>query len=427
MSLKWRYWISIGLLHGVLALLVYRLLFENPVLFVLGEIFLVISLFFSFTLFRKLIAPVQFISAGVDAIKSEDFQVKYLPVGSREMDKLISTYNEMIDHLRSERVKNSEQHFFLEKLIEKIPTGIILLNFDEKMSSVNPSAQAFLDELSKEGIQWSEFLSLEENKSEVVTIGSARKYKVESSSFLHMGFNRRYFIIHDLTSEILKSEKESYGKVIRMMAHEVNNTIGPVNSIIDSVISHISSKGDQDYREGLEIAQERNEQLNVFMRNFADLVRLPSPSCSRQNMSLLVEDVISLYMPLLNDLEIELKNQVEDDIYALIDPVLIRQVLINIIKNAQEAISETSKSDGIIEVLLNLNEGRPHLQIIDNGKGIDPEYENEIFTPFFSTKQNGQGIGLTLIRDILTNHEATFRLFTENEKTIFDIYFQKVK
>ncbi len=421
MSLKWRYWISIGLLHGVLALLVYRLLFESPVLFILGEVFLIISLIFSFSLFRKLIAPVQFISAGVDAIKSEDFQVKYLPVGSREMDKLISTYNEMIDHLRSERVKNSEQHFFLEKLIEKIPAGIILLDFDGNISLVNPSAHDFLDQLKGAGLEWGDMVSLPDHQSKILTIGSARKYKVESSSFLHMGFSRRYFIIHDLTHEILQSEKESYGKVIRMMAHEVNNTIGPVNSIIDTVLNHMDLKEDAEYHESLQIAHERNEQMNAFMRNFADLVRLPEPTLVKENLSKIVLESANLYKAELEEEKINLEISIEPDIMARLDPVLMRQVLINMIKNAKEAILQKGLEGGIIKVMARKDEDGPSFQICDNGIGIDPNIEDQVFTPFFSTKQDGQGIGLTLIRDILINHEATFQLLTRGGWTEFSV------
>ena len=425
MSLKWRYWISIGLLHSVLAFLVYQLLFESALFFILGEVFLLVSLAFSYSVYRRLIAPVEFISAGVDAIKSEDFQVKYLHVGSKEMDQLIDTYNKMIDHLRSERVKNSEQHFFLEKLIDKIPTGIILLDFDGEISLVNPAARLFLDQVLKEGHTWIEFQDIPVHESKVVTIGSARKFKVESSSFLHMGFKRQFFIIHDLTSELLRSEKESYGKVIRMMAHEVNNTIGPVNSIMDSAMEYLNGERDQPFHEGLQIARERNDQLNTFMKNFADLVRLPRPALVRYDISTICREVATLYRPLLKDNDISLEVMIKEEAFVDIDPVLIRQVCINILKNAIEAVIESGRDDGQVIVSLRKQDNSVWLEIKDNGVGLDPAIEDQVFTPFFSTKQHGQGIGLTLIRDILINHGVAFKLHSQDGWTSFEILFQE--
>jgi len=229
-------------------------------------------------------------------------------------------------------------------------------------------------------------------------------------------------MIEELSKEFLESEKEAYGKVIRMMAHEVNNSMGAVNSILQSVMDFgFEGEGEEnDYVASLNIAKSRNEDLARFMKNFAEVVRLPSPVLKLHDVVEIVEMVVGIMTPLATEhnIKIELiKNSTKYE--NLLDINLLQQALVNIIKNAIESIG----NDGIIKVTL--DDRQPHIIVADNGAGIDSATKAKLFSPFFSTKPTGQGIGLIIIRDILIGHQASFTLDTDqnSEWTEFKIGF----
>ena len=176
-----------------------------------------------------MIRPLQTMMNGVEAIKDKDFNVKFLKTGNYEMDQLIGVYNQMMDHLREEKTMQEEQHFFLEKLIQTSPTGIIILDFDEKVQQVNPKACDLLginekevagkpvDELQIPIMQ--EIKNLGPGGSKTISLNGIHTFKLQKSHFIDRGFTRSFVMIEELTAEILAAEKKAYGKVIRMMAH----------------------------------------------------------------------------------------------------------------------------------------------------------------------------------------------------------------
>jgi signal transduction histidine kinase len=229
-------------------------------------------------------------------------------------------------------------------------------------------------------------------------------------------------MIEELTAEILAAEKKVYGKVIRMMAHEVNNTIGPVNSILHSALREEElweNANHEILHSALQVAMERNQNLNVFMRNFADLVKLPEPTKRELNLLKLIHNVGSLMESKAREKEIILLYELPADRYLIkADEQQLEQVLINIVKNAIEAIGETGR------IIFTVDPRAGTLSIRDTGPGIPEGYEGQLFSPFFSTKKGGQGIGLTLVREILLNHGFEFSLKTiEPGKTEFLIRF----
>jgi two-component system, NtrC family, nitrogen regulation sensor histidine kinase NtrY len=322
-----------------------------------------------------------------------------------------------------------EQYFFLDKLIQTSPTGILILDFDENIYDLNPKALSILN-LDKEELKgrplsiFNDLLikaieKLDKGASTTVNTEGGKKFKIQKSAFIDRGFQRIFVMIEELTTEIFEAEKQAYAKVIRMMAHEVNNSIGAVNSILDTTYK---MEQDADVTNALKIAIERNDHLNYFMRNFADVIRLPEPRKEAFDIAILVKNVATLMEYKAKEkgvlFEYELPN---DPLSILADLGQIEQVLINIVKNAIEAQDKTS---GII--LFKLNKDKRELLIIDNGKGISKDVEPMLFSPFFTNKNGGQGIGLTLIREVLTNHGFAFSLKTENteggSQTIFRIF-----
>ncbi len=397
----------------------YEVLGEQKLYFFLAEIGIIISLIWSYRLYRSFIQPLEFMASGVDAIRDKDFNVKFVKTGSHEMDKLINVYNDMIDNIRQERTTLQEQHYFLEKLIQASPTGIVILDYDDRLSEVNPKALDFL-EISDtwRNKPFSDFdhpllnaiAAMEPDSSKVIALRGTERYKCQSSRFIHQGFERKFILIQELSKEILEAEKKAYAKVIRMMAHEVNNSMGAINSILSSLMEFYEMEDpdlDKEAKASLSIAKDRNERLNLFMRNFASVIRLPEPFMERISLQKMLSDITRLMEAQGKAKQINFDLQLpEKEIFTNLDLRQMDQALVNIVKNAIEAIGEK----GTIRV--QLIETPLAIRIEDNGSGLTQEEADQLFSPFFSTKMDGQGIGLTLVKEILMNHNAQFSLRT---------------
>jgi two-component system nitrogen regulation sensor histidine kinase NtrY len=433
MKLRTKYLLFVIILHLIALVLTWFIFEQNRIYFIISEIFIIISIIISWNLYLQLIKPLKSLMQGVDAIKDRDFNVKFLPTGKYEVDQLIGVYNQMIDHLRTERTLQEEQHFFLEKLIYTSPTGIIILDYDQNIKQINPKAMQILSVTEQNLVSRSiddlpdDFLKhikeLQSGETKTIKLGGATTYKLQRAQFIDRGFSRDFIMIEELTAEILAAEKNVYGKVIRMMAHEVNNTIGPVNSIIQSALKTDSlweGHHSDTLKDAMQVALDRNQNLNLFMRNFADLVKLPPANKKRIDLNHLLISVSRLMQIKASEKDVKLELEITDEaFYVWADEQQMDQALINIVKNAIEAVEQKGS------VKFTTNTRSRQLVITDNGKGITTEQSEQLFTPFYTTKKDGQGIGLTLVREILINHGFEFSLKTIKEKqTEFTIIFK---
>jgi len=403
-------------LHLVCLVLSYFIFESHKLLFILAETVILVSIVISLNLYKQLINPLVYLKQGVNAIKDQDFNVKFLATGQKEVDELVDVYNRMIDELRTERTKQQEQHFFLEKLIQTLPTGIVILDYDGEVKQINPKAKEIISAFPS---LLEQLKLLQVGGAKIIRIGGLRSYKVQKSKFIDRGFEQVFMMIAEVTAEIFEAEKNVYSKVIRMMAHEVNNTVGPVNSIMNSVLTHQQNDpitSDQLLNNALQVAIDRNQNLNIFMRNFADLVKLPEANKKQIDLISLVKSLSELMLFSAQGKQVKIELVLPNEPYYIqADAQLLEQALINIVKNAMEAI----ELQGLITIRLNPIEHQ--LVITDNGVGIAKGHAEQLFSPFFSTKKDGQGIGLTLVREILLNHGFEFSLNTESGLTKFSI------
>ncbi|MFK7925777.1 MAG: PAS domain-containing sensor histidine kinase [Bacteroidia bacterium] len=419
MTLKLQYWIYLLVLHGGFLYLTWHL-FQDEVWWLYPiEIGLAFSLFLGYRIYRAWARPVERIQEGIDTLEAEDFQIQFRKGGSPELKKVSNLYNQLVVDIREERKHLQEQHFFLERLIDASPNGIVLLDYDEEITYLNPIAIQLLEL----GEDWTrqplanvkhplipEIQKIPLGGSEVITLHGLAKYKCHISQFVHRGFQRKFVLIEELSRELLATEKMAYGKVIRMMAHEVNNSIGAINSILHSVQEIQEEEGLMDTQEILQVAIDRNDRLNIFMQNFAKVIRLPKPKKEKVNLMAFVSQIKALMKVPAKGRNIDFEIIVEDnDQICYLDTALMEQVLLNLIKNACESVNQ----DGCVRLLVQANP--PQLIIEDNGAGIPKEIAQKLFSPFFSTKPTGQGIGLTLVREVLHQHGFPFSLLTEND------------
>jgi two-component system nitrogen regulation sensor histidine kinase NtrY len=430
MKLKSKFILFCVVLHLTFIFLLKNLPEDKLYIFVIGEILILISLILSIWLYRGISQPANLISAGIESIKDKDFNTRMIKVGHEEMDDLITVYNQMMDQLREERIKHTEKEQVLDKLIDASPSGIVMLNAENRISSINSSARTML-KLGEENVTGlslneiegrlaEELTLLNDGEALLVTLNGSEVYKCQKAHFVNLGYSHYFIMIETLSSEIYKKEKHAFEKVIRIMSHETNNSIGAINSILGAVLNfkgQLDPTDQDDYENVLSVAINRNKSLSNIMSNFAEVVKIPQPVKEQADVHRLLKSVQMLMNAEGLKKQIKWKlDLAEQPFNAYVDVQQMEQVLINVIKNAIEA----SKPEGTIVLRSSLNPST--ISIMDNGTGITKEVGQGLFTPFFSTKKNGQGIGLTLTREILFNHQFQYSLETTKGWTLFKIF-----
>ena len=388
-------------LHVVFAGAAVFVLMHNLELLFAVEGCFVVSIIVSVRLARALFVPLELIRTGAELIAERDFTSRFVPVGQPEMDRLIEVYNEMIDRLREERLAAEEQHQLLQQIVKASPGGIVICDFDGRIQQTNPSAERLLWE---SGVR-NALEDVAAGKSRLVSIAGARRLRVLRAEFRDRGFAKSFYLLEELTEELRLTEKAAYEKLIRMMSHEVNNSVGAVRSLLESLLAYsaqVAEADREDFVSALTVASARMDSLNRFMSGFADVVRVPAPHLIDTALADVIEPIVTLLAPEIAQRGITLHLDLDRDGRARVDRHQLEQVLINLLRNAMESIGR----DGAINLLW--RDGV--LSVRDSGRGIDPRNEHEIFTPFFTTKRDGRGLGLTIVQEILTNHRAHFSL-----------------
>ena len=414
MSLRRQAIAYIVALHAMFAALAVYLFLANPFWLIAVEAVFALSFVIGLRLWREMHRNLGLTAEGLRLIRDEEFTSRFLPVGQPEIDELIGIYNRMVDHLRDERVRVAEQHQFLSRVLQVSPSGIVILDFDGRISSINPAAERLLDAgpASMVGRRLESLTSplgralaeLAPGDAQLVGMLGARRVKCHHGTFIDRGFPRSFLLIEELTEELRQFERAAYEKLIRVMSHEVNNTVAASNSLLHSSLAYageLAPGNREDFEQAIGIVIERTEQLGSFMRRFADVFRLPPPLTRPQDLVPIVEGMSRLLAANDNARGISWNWELQAPaIWVDVDRGQFEQALVNILKNAIEAIDGT----GTITIQLSSAAGRSTLAIEDTGPGIAAEAQSNLFTPFFSTKPHGQGIGLTLVQEILSAH-----------------------
>ena len=419
MKLKSLFLILACLLIAVWIILLFITTQENGWRFYLIEGITTVSLIYLVYFYKKVIKPLNSIAGGMDLLRAQDFSSRLAPVGQQEADRIVQVFNRMMDQLKEERLRLREQNHFLALLISVSPMGVIILTLDERISMANKAALDFLDEGTEADIQdktidelssslAEELSRMPKDTTATIRLSDSRIYRCSRLSFIDRGFAHPFFLIESLTSEVMKAEKKAYEKVIRMIAHEVNNSVAGITSTLDTVDDALQSMEDtEDLREVMKVCIERSYSMSRFITNFADVVKIPEPQLEEVQLN---DRVIAckLFMEnVCHHRNIALRMELcEENPMVCMDTSLFEQVIINIIKNAAESIGTNG------EIIIRTSDSPAMLEIGDTGTGISKEVEAKLFTPFFSTKPNGQGIGLIFIREVLMKHNCTFSLRT---------------
>ncbi len=438
MTLRRAFTLYLLAVHLVFASVIVWLLRDDRIWLVALELFLLLSFFAALAIFRGLFRPLELIASSVEFLRERDFSTRLRATGPPEMDRLVGVYNQMVDTLRTERLTIQEQHYFLDKILQVSPSAIIILDHQGTISYANPSAHSLFQasngtlggkKTTDLGVPFATQMDrLDPGEAAIFILRGTRKVLCRKSSFLDRGHSRTFYLFEELTEELRKNERAAYEKLIRMLSHEVNNSLGAANSLLHSCLHYgqqLRAEDRADFETALTVAIARTDHLNAFMKGFADILRLPPPRRAFGDVRVPLKNIARLLHAELARRRIALSWEDGAGAGAEPDPVLMdaqqmEQVFLNVLKNAMEAIG----SDGTITIRLGRTNGRNAVSIEDTGPGITEEVRVQLFTPFFSTKENGQGIGLTLVQEILRQHNFEFSLESApGEQTRFVMYY----
>ena len=366
--------------------------------------------------YHKIVKPMHTIGNGMELLREQDFSSRLSPVGQYEADRIVNIFNRMMDQLKQERLRLREQNMFLDLLIKASPMGVVILDLSDNVSQLNPMAVRMMDlpedkvvgrHLEDVRCPLAHELSLiKPDQTAVVRLNDANIYKCTRSSFVDCGFPHPFFLIERMTDELMRAERKAYEKVIRMIAHEVNNTTAGI--------------------EVMRVCIERCYSMSRFITRFADVVKIPEPNLKPCDLNGVVMNCARFMEGMSEEHEVTLRWACDADVKTVnLDEALFEQVVVNIIKNAVESIvARREGGDERPGEVWIRTKAPAEVEIEDNGAGISQETESKLFSPFFSTKPNGQGIGLVFIREVLTRHKCTFSLRTyEDGLTRFRIRF----
>lgn len=297
-----------------------------------GEAVLAVLFVLGIIVYRRVLLPVMALKHGIDLLQAQDFSSRLAKVGSRDADNIGAVFNRMMDALKNERLRVMERNQFLDMLIEASPMGIVIYDFNGSISDMNSAARSLLDNdelrCATEELQRGEVRT--------VRLSDTRIYRLSSLTFLDRGFQRPFVLMESLSEEVRKVEKAAYGKVIRQMSHEVNNTVAGVTPVLDTLAAIAD---DPDLTETVTASSDRLLSLSRFVTNYAEMVKLPAPDLHEVNLTALVESMIPFLESLTAGREIRISTDVERENPVILraDPVQIEQVIVNIVKTASRA------------------------------------------------------------------------------------------
>ena len=443
MTLRWRLGVYLCLVHAALFAFTLVFLRERVALFLGVELLIVASLAIGFKLVAGALQPLAYTARFRDLLEEEDYAARLGRPAAPELDELVQLFNTMLGTLYRERLALGEQRGFLDSLLEATPSAVIVFDFDGNISLMNPSAHTLLDlpdaqskpvRLTRGAGLAGQLDALPLGESELLTDPEGRRYRAQRGRFFDRGFARHFVLVDELTDELESSERATYEKLIRVLAHEVNNTVAATGSVLDSLLfyqSQLQERDADDFQTAIVAVKRRNTSLGEFIERFTRVVKMPEPERRPTSIGALMDDIVWLHREQCKSRGIAIGWTRRDDVKPLhIDGQLMEQALINIVKNAVEAADKTMAEGGqagYVNLSLVDDGAQVRLRIIDSGDRLGEVPARQLFTPFVTTKKGGQGIGLMFVREVLVRHGLPYRLTAiGNGETCFEISFPAV-
>ena len=366
----------------------------------------------------------------LDALAVDDLSQSFTDLRSDgAFRELGAAMERVLSSLRVSRTERDEQAHYLQALVNHVPVALISVDLRGEVRSLNTAARRLFEgpinesgQLYRYGQAFAVGLeSLRPGSSAIVRMerpSGALLLKVAATEIAAGGIRRRLISLQNIESEMSAHELAAWQNVIRVMAHEVMNSLTPVSSLaatardlVAEVLAQVSpddprAKTLADALEALETATRRSEGLLHFVSSHRRLTRPLEAQMRIMPVQRLFARIHRLLAADLAERGIRMASTVEPEtLEVAIDAELLDQALINLVRNSIEALRDTS--EGRIDLCARRAEGRIAISVADNGPGISPDQREKVFVPFFTTKRRGSGIGLTLVRQIAAAHGAS--------------------
>lgn len=426
MKIRTQFIVYLAALHLACGAAVGYFLWQiQPYYILVIEVFVLCSFVMLTILLRRLHEPLALLQSSASMLLEADFSTTLVPPGHPEADAVTNVYNTMLMSLRDERVRTEEKGFLLQALINSSPTGILLCSEQLTVLALNPALGLMFAGFTAEAVQkplatinsaFAECLRTMSFGGSVVLTHRFRRFKIRKVAFVERGMPHILVMVEELTAELQSSEKAVYERIIRVLSHEVNNSIGAARSLLESALFYdryfvqdAPEGAREDFRDALTVASERLGDLGAFMREYALLVRLPAPKRVQIDVGELLNRMEKLFRELCRNKAITLLLHIPSElmmIYA--DTVQMQHVLTNLTKNAIEAMQ--SSREKVLSLSAFRRDSNVVIAIEDTGEGLSEKALTELQTPFFTTKETGQGIGLMLVRELVKAHGFEFHL-----------------
>jgi len=383
------------------------------------------------------------------SIKDKDFTVNFSESkGSASFKELGKAFNDLAETMREMETHNAGQSHFLGLLIDQMEFGVITFNQKEELTLMNKYAGDILQipvvknwrKIQNPNIAVLEkFLKIGESSNKLMETKVGEKQLSLSVSITSVIIREERLSIvtfQDIQSEIQQKEIEAWQSLIRILTHEIMNSVTPVVSLTDTIrmilrtdegamkpLGDLEEENLEDINEALNLIHDRGQGIIDFVSNYRRLTKVPTPDLKPVSSAELINKMVALMHASLADNQIRLALQIAD-VELVLDQSQIAQVLINLIKNAIEAMSNKPSSDHQLTLIGTEKNNRYHLTIADTAEGIAKDKVDQIFVPFFTTKKEGSGIGLSFSRQIMRAHGGRLDLkSTSTLGTVFELVF----
>jgi nitrogen fixation/metabolism regulation signal transduction histidine kinase len=382
------------------------------------------------------------------SIRYSDFSQTFKDAGlGSSFDGLRKAFTEVMNAFRKTRTEKEEHYQYLQTIVQHIGIGLIAYQTNGDVELINTAAKRLLGIATLKNIQSLETFSkpLVETLFQIKPKGRALVKVEDQSELLHLALYATEFklrgqvftlvSIQNIHSELEEREIEAWQKLIRVITHEIMNSITPISSLastINEMLRETLPKKEQkidteamtDIQDAAQTIQKRSQGLLHFVDAYRNLTLIQKPNFQLFPVRELFTRVEKLMQANIKEKGIRFRKNVDPKTLELTaDPELIEQVLINLLLNALQAVSQQKKARIDLLALLD-GRGRILIQVKDNGPGIDEENLEKIFIPFFSTKEEGSGIGLSLSRQIMRLHHGSISVQSEPRKhTTFTLRF----
>lgn len=384
-----------------------------------------------------------------DSVRNDDSSLSFpTNLNNKTFNELHRSMNKVNQQIRNLKIENRSQEQYFQILLEHIATGIISYNDKGFIIHANSSAKRLLsadvlthlkqiEHIDRKLYQTIRSIKPSERKLVALSTGEDEiQLSLKATSFRTNEAELIILSIEDIKNELDEKEIESWMKLIRVLTHEIMNSITPITSLSESLSviyyrdgqpvkpEEISEKTIATTLQGLNVIKEQGRGLKSFVESYRKLTRVPEPERELFRVADLINRLEVLYHTLDNSKNTELKVSIKDNALQLFaDKNLISQVLINLVKNALEA--NENNPEGKIRIVADVdNNLHPQISVIDNGPGISEESLDKIFIPFFTTRQKGSGIGLSISRQIMRVHGGSLKVRSiPGKETVFYMSF----